>query len=217
MNYLYFFFFTVCGIAFCSIFCLHKTFFWRLEVDDGWLPMSDSPEDCWTSVTAQMEHSKCNDVCVNLGVSGGHMLMCVMCITACVSLFQDGVCSRCFFPLAVSTYTCWKSKITDVCEYYWPCFNLDLLLVCQTPHSCSISQPVKAPCAAKGNIQLLICLDVSPPLLHPPAYMFLINHVCILSRSHVKTDKQWNIKLCTLLLQRQSNLEELSYLTRKTF
>lgn len=77
-------FFTVCGIAFSGIYSLHKTF--PVEADDGWLPGSDYPEDRWTGVTAQMKHSKCNDVCVILGVSWGHMLMCVMCIISCVGV-----------------------------------------------------------------------------------------------------------------------------------
>lgn len=115
----------------------------ELEVDDGWPNSSDPPDDCWTSMTEQMGHSKCNDVSVSLGVSGGHMLMYHL-------LQNEDVSSRIisavgFFSL-VFTSTCKEQKkcwITELCEYNWPWHNLDFLLVFSllSPHSSSISQP----------------------------------------------------------------------------
>lgn len=52
-------------------------------------------------VTAQMERSKSNDVRVILGVSIGHMLMCVMCSISCISLLQNEAVFSC---LQVETF-----------------------------------------------------------------------------------------------------------------
>ena len=55
-----------------------KGFFFggALMDDDG----CSFPEDCAASVTAHMDHSKCNDVSVGLLVSGGRVLIPLMCV-----------------------------------------------------------------------------------------------------------------------------------------
>lgn len=112
-------------------------------------------EDCWTGMTAQMEHSKCNDVCVILGVIE------VTCRCVChvqrlmhqsplkwgrLFLSAVGILVFFFSLPAVSTSPC-KKWITEVCDCNWPRLNLHLPLVfffSPTPHSSSISQPTEA-------------------------------------------------------------------------
>lgn len=94
-------------------------------------------EDCWTGMTAQMEHSKCNDVCVILGVIE------VTCRCVChvqrlmhqsslkwgrLFLSAVGIFVFFFSLPAVSTSPC-KKWITEVCDCNWPRLNLHLPLV----------------------------------------------------------------------------------------
>lgn len=94
-------------------------------------------EDCWTGMTAQMEHSKCNDVCVILGVIE------VTCRCVChvqrlmhlsslkwgrLFLSAVGILVFFFSLPAVSTSPC-KKWITEVCDCNWPRLNLHLPLV----------------------------------------------------------------------------------------
>lgn len=75
------------------------------------------------SVTAQMENRKCNDVCVILGVSIGHMLICVMCVISRISplqnvaVFSRMVSAACFFFSLQFLHVCARGEKMELQRY----------------------------------------------------------------------------------------------------
>lgn len=121
-------------------------------------------EDCWTGMTAQMEHSKCNDVCVILGVIE------VTCRCVChvqrlmhqsslkwgrLFLSAVGILVFFFSLPAVSTSPC-KKWITEVCDCNWPRLNLHLPLVFFFFPNSTLILDISADRGAVGNIFLSV-------------------------------------------------------------
>lgn len=114
--------------------------------------------------------------------------------------------------------------MAEVCDCYWPCLNLHLLLAFSNiilipnmpanqgflyccmkyiplglpldfiTHNCQRHALRCLPC--RKAVENFYTLTFSPALLSP-FYLFLINHAGILNKSHDKTDKTWHMKVFT--------------------
>lgn len=117
-----------------------------------------------------------------------------------------------------------RAVMAEVCDCYWPCLNLHLLLAFSNiilipnmpanqgflyccmkyiplglpldfiTHNCQRHALRCLPC--RKAVENFYTLTFSPALLSP-FYLFLINHAGILNKSHDKTDKTWHMKVFT--------------------